>query len=346
MTWPELTPVETPLSCFALEYSTSDPQCTACPHNRDCQRFTGSRLNRILLSKARFRTLPEAYEVRFNIEGEDPEIPELQRLYSLCHQTVFGKEPKNCPVHRYQEAIISNARRSDCSIRLFMLSNMLAHQRMQKEIIANTALATVKNFKVHMLSGVVALERARTYAGLCRKQFGTFSLGTLSSLSETNLELTDVQSQMLNSEITAGRWLVGHKMIHQGPPYELFYECEEMNLDPYWLATEDSYKTLVLDKEKSVSHEQRRHRYAVIQTIGFLKRNRSIAINTFCARQQIMPKAVNKVLESFGYHPDDFEIEDKVVTNPLELWVLLGRAIQHFNLLNYLHGEKSIFNQR
>jgi len=101
----------------------------------------------------------------------------------------------------------------------------------------------------------------------------------------------------------------------------------------------------VLDKKPRSSQEIRRHRYSVVQTIGFLKRHRNMAIMVFRTRQQILPQAVAKVLDSFGYQPDDFEIENQTITNPLELWVLLGRAIQHFNLLNYLHGERSIFNR-
>jgi hypothetical protein len=101
----------------------------------------------------------------------------------------------------------------------------------------------------------------------------------------------------------------------------------------------------VLDKKPRSSQELRRHRYSVVQTIGFLKRHRNVAVAVFRARQQILPQAVAKVLDHFGYQSDDFEIEDKPITNPLELWVLLGRAIQHYNLLNYLHGERSIFNR-
>jgi hypothetical protein len=183
------------------------------------------------------------------------------------------------------------------------------------------------------------------YAELCRKQFGTFTLSTLSVLSETNNDANDIEQRLLSSEVTAGRWLVGHKMIHGGPPYDLLYECEEMNLDPYWLAIDDSYKTLVLDKNPKSSQELRRHRYSVVQSIGYLKRHRNIAITVFRARQQMLPQAVARVLDHFGYQVDDFEVEDKPITNPLELWVLLGRAIQHFNLLNYLQGGKSIFNR-
>lgn len=304
-----------------------------------------TRLNRVSLDKAVYRILPEAYAMRFNIEADDPETPELQRVYILCHTTIFGKEPTDYNMGKHREAVLTNIRKSGCSLRLFLLANMIGHQRMQQETVAKTALAKTKPFRLSMLAAPKALERASMYAELCRKEFGTFTLSTLSVLSETNYEASDLEKRLLDSEITAGRWLVGHKIIHGGPPYELFYESEEMNLDPYWLAIDDSYKTLVLDKKPRTSQALQRHRYSVVQSIGFLKRHKNVAIAVFRARQQIMPKAVASVLEHFGYQPYDFEIEDKPITNPLELWVTLGRAIQHFNLLNYLHGEKSIFNR-
>jgi len=304
-----------------------------------------SRLNRIPLSKATFRILPEAYEMRFNIDIDDPETPELQRVYLLCHTTVFGKEPTNYNIGKYREDIITNVRKANCSLRLFLLSNMMGHLRMEAEMVAKTPLHRTRHFKVHMLADSKALERASMYSELCRKKFGTFTLSALSALHETNYEANDIEYKMLNSEVTAGRWLVGHKMVHEGPPYDLFYECEEMNLDPYWLAIEDTYKKLVLDRDAKSSLEIRRHRYSVVQSIGFLKRHKNVAITVFRARQQILPQAVARVLEHFGYKVDDFEIEDKAITNPLELWVTLGRAILHYNLLNYLHGEKSIFNR-
>jgi len=305
-----------------------------------------TRLNRLPLSKAAFRILPKAYELRFNIESDDPETPELQRVYILCYTTIFGKQPKNYSMGKHREAILKNIRKSDCSLRLFLLSNMIGHQRMEAERVAKTPLYEPKSFKVHVLADSSALERARMYAELCRKEFGTFTLSTLCVLNETNYEANDLELRVLNSEITVGRWLVGYKMVHGGPPYDLLYACEELNLDPYWLAIDDNYKKLVLDKKGiKISQELRRHRYSVIQSIGFLKNHRNVAIAVFRARQQIMPQAIVKVLESFGYQVDDFEIEDKAVTNPLELWVLLGRAIQHYNLLGYLQGDKSIFNQ-
>lgn len=348
MNWPELTPKEAPLECFALEYNGADPTCLACPHVAECKRHMLSRLDRIPLSKASYRVLPEAYDVRFNIDADDPEAPEIQRVYILCYETVFGKKPHDYNVGKHAAQIVELARRADCSLRLFMLANMVGHQRMQKEIIAKTALAKTKPFRVYLLTEDKALERARLYAELCRKEFGTFTLGSLSAMSETSYEDNDLDTRLLNSEVTAGRWLVGHKIIHEGPPYELFYECEEMNLDPHWLAMDDNYHALVLKDEKKRnrgSQELRRHRYAVVQAIGFLKRHRNVAITTFRARQRILPQAVSRVLEHFGYKPDDFEVKDEPITNPMELYVLLGRAIQHFNLLAYLHGEKSLFNR-
>jgi hypothetical protein len=347
MTWPELTPQRAPLSCFGLEHQAADPRCVRCPYQADCRRHMGFRLNRVPLSQATFSFLPAGYEARFSgVDDEDPETPELERVYALCHETVFGRSPADCRMSRHRETILANVRRADCSLRLFLLANMVGHQKMENERVAATALAPIRRFGIRLLTDSRAVERARMYAELCRKQFGTFTLSTLMTLSERNTDDNDLEQRLLDSEVTAGRWLIGHKIHHEGPPYALFYEREEMKLDPYWLAIEDSYKTLVLDHSEPDSREQRRHRHAVAQTIGYLKRHRNISAAVFKARQEIMPQALSRVLEHYGYRPEDFEIEDKPVTDPLEIWVTLGLAIQHFNLLNYLHGEPSLFNRK
>jgi len=132
---------------------------------------------------------------------------------------VFGKEPTDYNMSRHRAAIIANVQHAGCSLRLFLLANMIGHQRMQQEIVAKTPLARSKPFKLRQLAEKRALERASMYADLCHKEFGTFSLSTLTALAETNTEDNDLEHRLLNSEVTAGRWLVGHKMVHGGPPY-------------------------------------------------------------------------------------------------------------------------------
>lgn len=346
MTWPEIKPITPPLACFGAEFKESDPKCAACAHNTECQQFMGARLHRIPLSKATFRMLPEAYDLRFNVVEDDPELPHLQRVYILCYQTVFEREPLDCNLGRFAKAILSNVRLSNCSVRMFMLSNMLGFKRMDEIRQAKAAIARTSKFTPWRLTDKTALERARTYSDLCHKEYGTFTVSTLSTLSESNVDKTDIEKKMLNSEICAGRWLVNHKTFHEGSPYGLMFEQISPDLDPRWLAVEDNYKVLVLDnKAWTGTQQQRSHRYAVVQSIGQMKRHSNTAGAIFKVRQDIMPEAVNKVLEHFGYRAEDFEVEDKAITNPLEMWVNLGRALQHWNLINYLHGGENLFDR-
>ncbi len=306
----------------------------------------GFRLNRVTLNKVIFQILPHAYRQRFPITGEDPDAQQIERIYCVCYETVFHRPSFKHQVNRVAQKIADNARRSEMSIRLYILANMLGHQRMEKERIAKAAIAKSTQFTPWKLIDKNALQRAVTYAELCRTEFGAFTLSTLSTLAENPIDSNSLESRMLKSEIVVGQWLVGYKMLKSGPPYDLLYQEVEQDLDPNWLAIEDTYKVCVLDnKSRKGSQDLRSHRFSVIQAITHLKRHQQLAAATFKARQDILPKALEEILQHFGHRTVDFEIENEPITNPLEIYVKLGLAIQHWNLLKYLNSETNIFDR-
>lgn len=306
----------------------------------------GTRLNRVPLSKARFSMLPEVYNLRFVVDEDDPDLPSLQQVYVLCFQTVFGRIPKGHNLGLHGKKIVEHARLSNCSIKTYMLANMIGHQRMEEERQSKAVLARTSAFSPFRLTDPTSLKRARIYAEVCQHEFGSFNLSALSTLSEVNVDDNSVESKMLNSEILAGDWLLGYKSRYEGPPYMELYRAIGHELSPYWLAQEDTYKKLIMDdKTLKLSQVEKEHRQDVNQAITYMKRHKHVAAAMFKARQAIMPEALVNVLTKHGFSTSDFEIEDKPITNSLKMWIIIGRAVQHWNLIKYLHGEDSIFSR-
>ena len=200
-----------------------------------------------------------------------------------------------------------------------------------------------------MLLGASAVKRARMYAEMCNREFGSFKLPALSSLVNEDFVNASLEKHMLHSEVVAGKFIVGHKMLHGGPVWDLLFDTHELTLDPYWLAIDETYLTQVfypyLDK-KSGTDQIQQHRFSVKQVLGHLKKYSTAAQNTFHIREKIMPEAVAEVLNSFGHQPDDFSIDPEPVTKPLEFWVYLGRAMQQFQCLLYLEGQPSFLSRQ
>lgn len=350
MNWPEPTPFAAPLPCFGLEHSSVDPRCRDCVHRQECLVYHGKRKNRITLNRARFQLVPTGYGYIYDkVEEVDPETPELKRLYLVCFQTVFETQLKDiapAAIGKHEKEIVENAREAGCSIRLFMLANMVGFLNEKKEQERIGAASTSRSkFTAAQLTGKRALNRAKLYSEVCRTQFGTFTLGALSTLSETSYEEHSIEAAMLRSEITAGKFIVNHKLRNDGPPYEALYEAEELRLDPHWLAVEDNYRVTVLEKhleKPSGSAVLKNHRFSATQVIGHLKKNKQAAIAMFQIREEIMGRALHDVLSTLGHMPDDFEIESKPVKDPLTLWTNIGRAIQHLRCLRYLESEQPL----
>jgi hypothetical protein len=281
---------------------------------------------------------------------EDPEAPHLARAYLNCYHTIFQRKPaKHDNATRYQKEIINGARLCSTSIRMFILSNMMAHQVQQHTVMDETEKSRATPFHSKLLSGKLALTRCNMYNKLCRKRYGTFSLSSLATLADENYEDDEIHNALLHSEVAAGKFIVSYKINTGGPPYVAFYEQEEFVLNQYWLSIEPTYKKVILDAHRlkpSGSEAIQRHRFDVLQTIGYLKRNRTDQELMFSAREKIMPRAVEQVLAFFQHRPDDFLIEDEVIKDPLRLWIRIGRAIQHYNLYLFLNGEPSFFGRK
>lgn len=334
-----------PKPCYALEFDLTNSMCQACEFQHACFKDMGARRDCTNLSRVAFKLVPKEYGLSDIDMGEDPEIPQLENLYMICHQTVFGRKPKD-KVAPYRDAIIAMFRQTSASMRLFMLANMVAQQQWEMTVAAKLNRSARNGFYAKLLTTPKAITRLDEYRDMCRKSFGSFDIGSLSLLTDGEYEKNDIDRKMLHSEITAARKVIGFKISNAGQPYQHLYHWEELTLDPHWLATEPSYEETVLKPHRAGNKGTttvNNHRHSVAQVLREMKRRRDWSIAVFQARERAMQPALSAVLHTWGFMPNDFEIDKEslleIQANPMKLWVWLGRAIQHVFCLRYALGE-------
>jgi len=353
---PEPTPVTVPLPCFGLEYSPRQRKCQDCPHQTDCKVYMGSKLDKVPLDKVLWNIVPENYGVEAYGYADDLEQPHLRRLYEDCYRSVFGELPKDASlVSLHQRAIVKNAMAAECSVRLFMLACMVAHKMVQEDVVRHTEKLEASNFSAVSLTKPGAVSKAIAYKEVCAREFGTYSPTSLLILAKERNEKSQFESfldGLLSSEITAAKNLIQYKIHHSGPWEQAAYESDELSLSPHWLALEEDYVNKVLNpylenpKRKKVSRAIYDHRYNVLDTIKFLKKNPSYAKTLWLWRQQIMPKAVLAVLRYFNLRTDDFLYSRNPVRKTMDFWKTLALAIRHYHCWLYVQGLPSFFTRR
>ena len=333
-----------PLPCYGLEFERHDPRCQACPHQISCTQVMGQRLNRVPLSKIKFRLTPKAYGVDYdNLDFADPEVTNMEATYQLCFKTIFRKSPAGASTFwfKHKKSVEIAARKNECAIRLYMLAVMTAHRTHCADVMLYADRSQVPPFTSSMLLGKRAQARFETFRDLTAKEFGAFSLSSLGKLIDYNFEQNSPEQKLLDSEIKAGQCIIDFKMTGGGPFYERLYQQCELTLNPLWLAVEESYLRTVIkpyrEKPRGSSMEKY-HRHDAIRTMQHLHSHAQTAIMVFQAREAAMARAIPEVLRLFGYGADDFLIANQPVTNCLDLWNWVGRAIQHDECLRYVNG--------
>jgi len=345
----ERTPRKAPLPCFGLEHSSHDPECHACPHYHECSTYMGSRRDKVPLDKIRFDIVPAEKWREHTYDMEDPELPYLQRLYCDCFVTVFRRNPLD-NVGRFKNEIAANAMKAKCSVRMFMLANMVAHEVAEKEIVAHTEKQRSAAFRVKLLTAPFSIKRAEAYEQLCSERYGTFGIKSLSVL--TGEDKDPLEQGMAHSEQTAAQWIVRHK-VHTGTPRDdalrALYESEEIQLQPEWLALEETYEALILKPflEKAYGSQlEQRHRFSVVQVYKHYKKNPSIGRNAWLTRQSIMREVLLNVISSFGYQPSDFLYPREPVRKPMDFWLELAYTIRQNHCWRHIQGEPSFFTPK
>lgn len=340
---------EAPLPCYGVEFRISDPRCVECPHQKGCITQMGRRADMLTLDKIEFKLVPKKFDLPDVNEMVDPETPHVERIYIICHQTVFGKRPQD-KIGQHKNSLVKNARAAKSSLRMFMLACMVGHLTDRKLAIEHNADYVQKEkFTARRLSLGSAVKTVEMYRKICQREYGSFDISSLDMVVDGSYADNDLERQMLQSEIAAGKQVIGYKLVSGGPPERSLYSTSELSLDPHWLATETTYeKTVFAEHINGVRGTQmeNRHRYAVVQVKQAMKRRKDFAIGVFQTRERVMARAVKSVLYHFGHQPHDFEIVNEPVTNVMELWVFIARAMQHWHCLRYLDGERSLFKSR
>lgn len=343
----ERQPQKIPLPCYGQEHDRFDPTCQQCRYAEGCLVYMGSRAGKVPLDRITFDIVPEKFRADV-LDVDDPELPHLQRLYTDCFHSVFHRNPTD-NISRFTKEVAVNARKARCSVRMFMLANMVAHTVHEDAVIKNSDKGRAATFRAKLLTGDFSIKRAKTYQEMCHNQFGTFSLSSLAVLADSE-DADDLDATMLRSEITAAQWLVRYRIFHSGPAEPLLYESEELQLAPEWLAIEESYINLIL--KPFVNHTIKgsdaveRHRFSVVQTHGFYKRHLTNQRLAWLARQSIMPQAVQAILSTFNLRPDDLLYSSVPVNDPMTFWRSLASTIRHYHCWLFLNGEPSYFTPR
>jgi hypothetical protein len=311
----------------------------------------GARADKVTLDQVKFDLISDKYPKEiFNVD--DPDKVRLQTLYCNCYATVFdGVVPdKNDNAERFSAKILANANAADCSLRMFMLSNMIAHETHEKQVIKHTEKLRASRFTARSLTSAYAIKRAQMYQQMCRDRFGVFSVKSLAALSDDKETMTDTEQLMLQNEVMAGTWMVRHKIFNSGPSERLMFDTLEFQLSHEWLALESSYTRYVLTPmrlgELKSTKVQEYRRKEVLDLIGFLKRNPSKGRWYWTTRQAIMAKAVTQVLAKFNLQPCDFMYSREPVTDVMSFWRTLGLTVRHYHCLLYLNGENNLFTPR
>jgi hypothetical protein len=290
----------------------------------------GKKFGRVSIDKAKFNFLPENLR-----EITWTESDEFHLVYRECYKIVFNSDPDS--LHKCPELgahVRAEALKLGCALKLFILTVMWGHRQAKPGV----------RFYCSMLSGTAAAHRVQRYRAEVENSYSTFTEKTLDDYASEELVGKTYESQLLDAEVQFGNWVVGYK-IRKGGPVELpFFEIMEMQLPDLWLAVEPSYSEILrtLRSTKSGTLAQRRQRLRVTKLIGELKRRSKEAISVFKARENIMPKAIRRVVENRGFLVSNFQINpNQVWTSAPLFWTRLGFAIQHYWCLEYLHGDRA-----
>lgn len=336
-----------PLPCFGQEHDRFDPRCQKCPHFDDCLAHMGSRADKIPLNRVKFDVVPDAFR-QDAFEMDDPELPQLQRIYADCFHSVFHRNPTD-NISLYKDVVATNARKASCSVRMFMLANMVAHEVHEAEVIKHREKARSATFRAKLLTGDLSIKRAEMYQQMCSDRYGTFSLSSLVVLTDSE-DKPELETIMLHSEVTAALWVVRYKIFNGGAAEAMLYESTELQLAPEWLALEQSYFDLIL--KPYAEHKLRsteaieRHRFNVFQTHTYYKRHLTHQRNAWLTRQHILPAVVQKVVNAFGLHADDFLYPREPVKNAMNFWKAFALTVRHYHCWLYLNDEPSYFTPR
>jgi hypothetical protein len=292
-----------------------------------------------------FSLMPSGLDNR-DYDPVDPEFSNMQPAYELAYKAVFGDASVPDSITRHKTARVTVERacsQADCTLRLFLLSNMLAHR------FANPDM----RFYANMLLGEAAARRVGTYRELAVRLYGAFDAYALFKIADGNNPAISqhtfalLEERMLCSEIVAGSWVLGAKARGDDNAVTNMLATKELSLDIVWLAIEPAFqaaRAAHLADPTAGTALQCRRRHDVIRTLALLKRNANVARAVFTARESAAAKALPTILGRLGFSTADFEMSYKLNSEPcvddmMSFWLKLGAAVQHSWCVDYASGD-------
>ncbi len=321
---------EPPLDCYGLEHDAKADVCASCVHAAGCVERMGDREGRVPVHKLKFMLLPPL------LRPTKLDVPktatDFKSTYAICHQQVFGSVTREDP-SRAQSLAVKYAKRAGCDMRMYILTNMTGHALAKPD----------EPFYAGFLADGRALLRVKTYMEICAQRYGGLSDAALGMVTDSNVSATEINHRMQRSEALAGAWIIQYKLRCSGNAVAPMLTELELKLDPNWLAIEPEYGETIDAHlvEPGMPTSLREKRHAVCEAHARMKKSSAQAAGNFRARERAFPNVLTTVLSEFGYSTDDFEAPDVPVEDTLKLWSRLGLAVQHYECMKYLDGQRS-----
>ena len=290
----------------------------------------GRRLSRVTLTHARFSLVPPAYLRRY--EEKNAVDRDIEAHYCAAHYQVFGTDPLDSVGHN-RHKLLELLTLTACDVHTFMLTSMHAHSLLSPNV----------PFQSSMLAQGKATERVRVYGKAAKEKYAAFSQHTLELLGATVNARDSAERRLQNSEFRAACWIIDYKLKGLGGnPTEPLLDAEEDNLDPMWLAAEDSYTQRLFDySARRIGVKQVRHDAHEMRQR--MQKHKHAAISVFMARERCMRRVIEEVTHYYGHNTEAFEIEDVPIENTLHLWWKLGLAIQHMECIRFVNYAEGIY---
>lgn len=282
------------------------------------------------LENLTFNFVPDGLPLPDIIASEDINHLTANDIYRQAHKMAYNAWPTS-DLGKHWQAAVANARTLKMDFKTYCLyiitGYMITHDKESKFYPVNLAANS-------------ALGKVETYRKACLQKFGVSDARSLGLM--LNLEFFDIDEELLLSELSFGRLVVGHTLAGTENPPAAIYDMDEIAFSPYWLAIEWTYAEAVFspylkavrdtphrDKHLLGTDAQLRHRHLVSQVRSALKRRSHLASTIFAARSRIMPKAVKSVLEQRNILRTALISDTKIIEDAYTFWTMLGTHIKH-----------------
>lgn len=319
-----------PRPCFSTGQLPANLECPACPHKVECATYMGSRLNAVPISQTKFQLTPaELQKLTWTAEQN------FIQICRECAEIIWPRRPFSYNATKHPELpakVQARAEAAKCPLPLFILTIMwAAHQADPGGYFPFDCLGTEQ-----------ATNRVNRWRSTVEEQYGVLTPQTLDAYTGEEIGQKLTAEQLLNGERIVGAWICGYRSRRGGTFINELYAANETALPDLWLASEPTYHKLLIDWQKDAveltTSAQKKQRARLIKLVVELKKRSKQAYFVFKTRADIMPKAIELVLQDLGFNSRSFYVKPQLEwTSTLLFWARLAESIQQAWCLSYLH---------